>query len=89
MKASEARAIMEEHLGEFFEASPGDVPADLVEGVSPLWAMGWKRGLSVESARRYVEWLQRTGKVTEEQARGLQGVIAMTEQTLEQVQRRK
>jgi hypothetical protein len=80
---------MEAHLGAFFEASPGDVPADLVEGVSPLFAMGCAHGLGVARARRYVEWLQHTGKVTEQQARELQGIVAMTEQTLEQVQRRK
>jgi hypothetical protein len=88
MWASEARAILEQHLGAFFAASPGDIPADLVEGVSPLFAMGLAHGLSLASAGRYIGWLQHTGKVTEQQARELQGIVAVTEQALEQVQQR-
>lgn len=84
MWASEARAIMEEHLGEFFKASPGDVPADLVEEVSPLFALGCAHGLSVESARRYVRWLQSTGRVDGHQAGALRQIVDVTEEALAQ-----
>jgi len=84
MRASETRRIMEAHLTAFFEASPGDRPADLKDGVSPLWVMRLKHGLSVESARRYVQWLQGTSRVSGEQAAALHQLVNVTEHALEQ-----
>lgn len=78
MKSSEARFLFEKHLEDFFTLFPDDIPHDLQEHASPIFAMGMRGGLTVVSAAKYVYWLVNTERITDSEGGGLLAIVGNT-----------
>ncbi len=66
---------MEAHVQQFLKDLPQCRPQDSDPEMSPLFALGTPRGLSVESMEAFIHWLEMQQHITRDQARALDYAI--------------